>query len=334
MSALTGAATSPSPPSPSPEELAKAASLLSTYVKEDRGDEVIAKLHASSLSSKQARQAALERHMLDSAPQYLSLHSSLHDSTQLLQQLESFLTTFHTDLESLSSQMTHLQGRSLSLATRLQNRRALEHRLNKVLGGIALEPHIVELLFADEQDAKGIASTSKLDLNGWNDLVARLDLCLRACSEAGVLLAEAQSNSGMQSPSLNGEGGLLDANVKSLKEAREVAEGCKFMAASKLRPLLTSSFAPLRNSLTTNLPVLQSVLLRTHRPLFRFLSQHTPRVAIDVQRAYVASARLYFETGFRRYARSLASVRDREKRSAGAEGTIVDVGKSAICEQP
>lgn len=321
---------------PSPEELLRAASQLSLHVKDERGEEPISRLYASSRASDQARQAALERHMLDSAPQYLSLHASLHDSTQLLEQLESFLTTFHTDLESLSSQMTHLQGRSLSLATRLANRRALETRLNRILAGITLEPQIVELLLADDQEAAGkaIASTSKLDLNGWNDLVARLDVCLRACSEAGVLLAEAKQSIGTPGTSINGESSpLLDANVKSLEEAREVAEGCKLMAAGRLRPLLTSSFAPLRNSLTTNLPVLQSVLLRSHRPLFRFLSQHTPRVAIDVQRAYVASARLYFETGFRRYARSLAAVRDREKRGAGAEGTIVDVGRTAICER-
>ena len=85
-------------------------------------------------------------------------------------------------------------------------------------------------------------------------------------------------------------------------------------AASKLRPYLLSPLAPIKKHLSANLALLQSVLLTSQRPLYGFLARHAPRVAIDVQREYVGRARLYFETGFRRYARALAGARDRARK--------------------
>jgi hypothetical protein len=86
-------------------------------------------------------------------------------------------------------------------------------------------------------------------------------------------------------------------------------------------------FNLLKVSVSTNLQVLQtSILLPHHQPLYAFLARQMPRVAIDVQRAYVSAARLYFETGFRRYARSLTQVGKRGYADSGGEGGIADVG--------
>ena len=46
-----------------------------------------------------------------------------------------------------------------------------------------------------------------------------------------------------------------------------------------------------------------------YRPLFIFLQRHAANVANEVQRAYVGAVRTYFETGFRRYLRSLGWVK-------------------------
>ena len=58
---------------------------------------------------------------------------------------------------------------------------------------------------------------------------------------------------------------------------------------------------------------LHPILLK-YRPLFQFLHRHAPKVAEEVQRAYVVSARAYYETCFRRYARSLGLVKVSNRR--------------------
>lgn len=55
--------------------------------------------------------------------------------------------------------------------------------------------------------------------------------------------------------------------------------------------------------------VLQTSIFLKYRPLFTFLQRHASSVANELQRAYVGAARTYYETGFRRYIRSLGYVK-------------------------
>ena len=79
-------------------------------------------------------------------------------------------------------------------------------------------------------------------------------------------------------------------------------------------------FHPIRSSVTTNMQVIQTSVLLKYKPLFGFLQRQVHDVANELQRAYVGAARVYYETGFRRYARSLGrvkvwrSLRARERR--------------------
>jgi hypothetical protein len=76
-------------------------------------------------------------------------------------------------------------------------------------------------------------------------------------------------------------------------------------AATKLRVFFLSLFQPIRTSVTTNMQVLQTSVLTKYQPLFAFLQRQAPSVAQEVQRSYISAARMYYETGFRRYVRSL-----------------------------
>jgi vacuolar protein sorting-associated protein 52 len=55
--------------------------------------------------------------------------------------------------------------------------------------------------------------------------------------------------------------------------------------------------------------VMQTSILLKYRPLFGFLQRQAPNVAHEVQRSYVGAARMYYETGFRRYIRSLGVIK-------------------------
>jgi hypothetical protein len=61
--------------------------------------------------------------------------------------------------------------------------------------------------------------------------------------------------------------------------------------------------------MTTNMHVIQTSAFLKYRPLYAFLLRRAANVATEVQKAYVAAARTYYETGFRRYMRSLGWVK-------------------------
>ncbi|KAF8076542.1 hypothetical protein FPV67DRAFT_421563 [Lyophyllum atratum] len=57
--------------------------------------------------------------------------------------------------------------------------------------------------------------------------------------------------------------------------------------------------------------VIQTSVLLKYNGLFAFLQRQAPNVAHEVQRSYIGAARVYYETGFRRYARSLGWIKAR-----------------------
>jgi hypothetical protein len=303
---------------PTPQELSTLTSLLVDYYATNPTKGSVTSLYLDNKHLQSASRTSLETRLLSQAPSYLKLNQDLNVSKSLLGELEVFLNDFYNDLSTLSNQMKTLQGRSIQLGSRLQNRRLLEAKLRELVSGMVLEPRFVEMIFSDE------AAMGKVSLLAWKECAEKLSTCIRACESLEETLRNDLTNA-------------VSTEVKALKESKEVIEGCRIMAATKIRPILISTFAPLRSSLSTNLPILQSILLTSYRPLYSFLSHHAPRVAIDVQRSYVAAARLYFETGFRRYERSLAKIRDREKSRTGmlasseaaSAFSFVEVGKAS-----
>lgn len=115
--------------------------------------------------------------------------------------------------------------------------------------------------------------------------------------------------------------------VKAARDVGEVMEGlrivvtdlflqnvstflkCYIKAATKLRSFFFALFQPIRNSVTTNMQVIQTSVLLKYRTLYSFLRHHAPAVANELQRSYVGAARVYYETGFRRYIRSLGVIK-------------------------
>ena len=80
-------------------------------------------------------------------------------------------------------------------------------------------------------------------------------------------------------------------------------------AATKIRAFFLALLQPNRASMTTNMHVVQTTVFLKYRPLYAFLMRHASNVATELQKAYVATARTYYETGFRRYMRSLGWIK-------------------------
>jgi len=104
--------------------------------------------------------------------------------------------------------------------------------------------------------------------------------------------------------------------VKAARDLAEVAEGLRIVTATKLRTFFLALLQPIHISVTTNMQVLQTSIFLKYKPLFAFLQRQAPNVAQEFQRAYVGSARTYYETGFRRYSRSLGWIKARTSEKA------------------
>lgn len=207
------------------------------------------------------------------AKEYVELHDQVQTSIGLLDSLESFLSTFQKDLTAVAGQISDLQDRSQDIDNKLKSRRRVERPLSSLISEITIPPALAALV---------------LDTNvgePWIDAIEDF--------ERRLVLSKSRSR------------------VKAARDLGEVIEGLRIVAATKLRGFFLAMFQPIRTSVTTNMQILQTSILLKYSPLYAFLHRQARDVALEVQRSYVGAARLYYETGFRRYSRSLGYVKSR-----------------------
>jgi len=215
-----------------------------------------------------------DRHFYrERAKEFVELHDQVQTSVNLLDSLESFLSTFQKDLSAVSGQISELQDRSKDIDNRLKSRRKIEKPLSNLISDITIPPSLATLILDSDVGEPWITPVE--------DFERRLET------------SKARSR------------------VKAARDLGEIAEGLRIVAATKLRGFFLALFQPIRSSVTTNMQVIQTSVLLKYRPLFAFLQRQAPMVAHEVQRSYVGAARTYYETGFRRYARSLGRIKAR-----------------------
>ncbi|KAJ7068419.1 vacuolar sorting protein [Mycena amicta] len=205
--------------------------------------------------------------------EYVELHNQVETSVRLLNSLESFLSTFQKDLSAVSGQISDLQDRSKDIEGRLKSRRRIEKPLSSLITDIIVPPHLAIRILDSDVDESWILSIGEF--------------------EHRLVTTKGRSR------------------VKAARDLGEVIEGLRIVAATKIRAFFLALFQPIRTNVTTNMQVMQTSVLLKYRPLFSFLQRQAPNVAHELQRSYIAAARVYYETGFRRYARSLGWIKGR-----------------------
>ncbi|KAG1752646.1 vacuolar sorting protein [Suillus paluster] len=207
------------------------------------------------------------------AKDFVDLHEQVETSVNLLDSLESFLSTFQKDLSSVSGQISELQERSKDIDNRLKSRRRIEKPLSSLLSDLTIPPSLAIAILDTDVGEPWIVTIT--------DFEQRLD------------------------------GLKVRSRVKAARDLGDVAEGLRIVAATKLRTFFLALLQPVRTSVTTNLQVMQTSIFVKYRALYAFLQRQAPNVANEVQRAYTGTARTYYETAFRRYIRSLGWIKAR-----------------------
>ncbi|EPQ59401.1 hypothetical protein GLOTRDRAFT_55363 [Gloeophyllum trabeum ATCC 11539] len=224
----------------------------------------------------------------EKAREYVDLHDQVESSVTLLDSIETFLSTFQKDLSAVSGQISDLQGRSQDIERRLKSRKKIEKPLSNLIDDLVIPPSLALLILDSEVG------------DSWIPAVEQLERLL------GTYKARMR--------------------VKAARDLAEVAEGLRIVVATKARAFFLALIRPIRNSMSTNVQVIQTSVLLKYKPLFAFLQRHASDVAQEIQRTYVSAARTYYETGFRRYIRSLGWIkaRDVEKSEPLTAGGEVD----------
>lgn len=207
------------------------------------------------------------------AKDFVDLHEQVETSVNLLDSLESFLSTFQKDLSSVSGQISELQERSKDIDNRLKSRRRIEKPLSSLLSDLAIPPSLAITILDTDVGEPWIATIT--------DFERRLDIL------------------------------KVRSRVKAARDLGDVAEGLRIVAATKLRTFFLALLQPIRTSVTTNMQVMQTSIFVKYRVLYAFLQRQAPNVAGEVQKVYTGTARTYYETGFRRYVRSLGWIKAR-----------------------
>ncbi|WVQ80067.1 hypothetical protein IAT38_002168 [Cryptococcus sp. DSM 104549] len=224
---------------------------------------------------------------------------SVESSNELLSSLASYLSTFQNDLSDVSGQIAELQQKSSDIESQLRGRKTILPPLNALLSDITLPPALVLTL-------RDTLPSQNPDL--WLSAIIQLD------EKLAVVRARS-------------------SKVAAARELEPVLDGLRIKALTVLPPFLLSLIRPLKSAskgLSTNLAVLQTSLLLKYQPFYAFLVRQSPRTAKQVERGYVNAARAYYETGMRRYARSLGQIRARTVEKSDLIGVVSSEAAQAV----
>jgi len=240
---------------------------------------------AHVLQSQRAEKLAcdVEHFYASRKKEYEDLQAEIKSSGELLDLLSELLAHFQDDLSSVSTSIAQLQGRSKLIENRLEGRRLLEHKLSPFIYNTVIPPSLISTIMSSEPG------------EAW----------LPAIKELEIRLVSLRTSSFEKRP---------------IDSSDHVADKLRLVAAYKIRSFFINAFGPFRTSITTNLQITQSSFLLKYRLLFAFLQRHSARIAHEVQKAYVGTARWYFETSFRRYVRALDKIKGRGWAKVGLVG--------------
>ncbi|PKI85766.1 Vacuolar protein sorting-associated protein 52 [Malassezia vespertilionis] len=205
-----------------------------------------------------------------------SMARDVMQSRTLLDSMRTQLQGFHHELQSTSEHIESLQNTSSALTDRVRDEEQRASQLSQWLLAAALPPSVVRTVHTTR--------TSE-DPSAWLDAVQQLEVHLEK----------------MHTQFAENTGSALD-------ELAAVGEQCKRTAIAKIRPYLLGLIEPIKTSVSTTLPILQSSVLLPNQPLYQFLAAHAPRAGAEVQLAYVNAARIYYDAAFRRYVRALKRI--------------------------
>jgi hypothetical protein len=212
---------------------------------------------------------------LEAQPDHLRLMSEIESSNEVLGRLELMLCEFQQDLGNISGEIKTLQDQSLKMTVALNNRRALEHKLDNYLKYVTISPELISAISNQEIDEQYI------------HVVNELRDKLRYFKTQGKL----------QTP---------DSEITAISMQEVYPEllklNCK--AATRIRMFLLTLLHSL-NKPKTNVSVLQESILMKYKDLLSYLRENRQDSFIEVCMSYTENLSQIYLKSFKAYMAAL-----------------------------
>eukprot|EP00472_Partenskyella_glossopodia_P013646 CAMPEP_0197515828 /NCGR_PEP_ID=MMETSP1318-20131121/826_1 /TAXON_ID=552666 /ORGANISM="Partenskyella glossopodia, Strain RCC365" /LENGTH=688 /DNA_ID=CAMNT_0043064293 /DNA_START=96 /DNA_END=2162 /DNA_ORIENTATION=- len=236
----------------------------------------------------ETERASLEDYLKQSAD-VAGLHSSIKSCDSVLESMEAMLTRFQSDLGAISSEIKHLQDKSMSMRVKLKNRKGVHKELDGYVKSIFLSPELVSSIHESEIKEKYISYLEELEVK---------------IRYLGKLKKEHK----------------LD---KAAAEMVPLCERTKMKAVSRIRTFLVQKIFLLKKP-QTNIQIKQNLLLR-YKYLYKFLLMHSKDTAEEVKRVYVETIRKLYTAHFKQY---LVNLMKLQAFSVVTKGDLLGVDES------
>ncbi|KAF3942350.1 hypothetical protein ABW19_dt0209002 [Dactylella cylindrospora] len=203
---------------------------------------------------------------------FLDLHRSIKACDEVLQSVESYLSSFKTDLGHVSAEIETLQNRSSALNTKLNNRKNVERLLGPIVDDVALPPSVIQIIAeSDVNDA-------------WVSSLQDADRKIKALDRRKT------------------------QNIKAMEDVKPELERLTNRAIERLRDYFVAKIKSLRIP-NTNAQIIQQNGFLRYKELFGFMARHHPQLADEISQAYINTMRWYYLSHFQRYQKALEKLK-------------------------
>ncbi|KAI3383098.1 hypothetical protein SNEBB_006674 [Seison nebaliae] len=213
----------------------------------------------------------------------LQLHHQIVKCDEILQRMESMLTTFESNLSGISQEIQTLQGQSVKMNIRLKNRRAIKNELNQFVNELIIPKNLVCSIMEDDID-------SNVDGNRKNNNILSQQF-IESLHELHHKLLFVQ-----QQQQLTNGGRACD-------EIEPLLNQLKIKALQRIKDHLVDKLQQLKKD-QVNYELMKESLIK-NRFIFAFLQTHQPILGENIRRIYVEVMDKLHANYFRLYATKL-----------------------------
>ncbi|RKU47216.1 hypothetical protein DL546_008312 [Coniochaeta pulveracea] len=201
------------------------------------------------------------------------LHRSIRACDDILNSVETNLTSFRNDLAAVSADIESLQARSTALTVRLDNRKAVEKGLGPIVEELSVSPDMVSRI-----------SEAHID-ESWVKLLSELDK-RTAAHEKNAAQVES----------------------KAMADLGPLLEKLTLKAVERIRDFIVVQIKALRSP-HINAQIIQQTNFLRFKDLYTFLHKHHATLAEEICLAYMNTMRWYYVNQFTRYEKALMKLK-------------------------
>uniref|UniRef100_A0A1A9VCC6 Vacuolar protein sorting-associated protein 52 homolog n=1 Tax=Glossina austeni TaxID=7395 RepID=A0A1A9VCC6_GLOAU len=204
-----------------------------------------------------------------------SLHNQIGECDEVLERMENMLMSFQNVLSNISTEITHLQKKSVSMSVQLTNRQSVKAQLSQFIEDMAVSEEMITIVMDTPVTEKDFCTQLNV-LNHKLSLVKELSF----------------------------------KESKSTADVEDVLCKLRLKAMAKIRSYLLEQIYKFRKPMT-NYQIPQNAMLK-HKFFFEFILSNERQVAQEICNEYIDTMSKIYYSYFKSYSSRLSSLKFEE----------------------